>query len=88
MVSGATMGTAAPATVPSAPAPKRGRPWYTESTSRATMPMRPSSSRSPAACAPITGRFGNMPPLPAMDSAGIAAVTAYVRWLQRQAGIH
>jgi len=32
--------------------------------------------------------FGDMPPLPTMDSAGIAAVTAYVRWLQRQAGIH
>jgi cytochrome c len=31
--------------------------------------------------------FGNMPPLPAMDSAAIAAVTGYVRWLQRQAGI-
>jgi cytochrome c len=31
--------------------------------------------------------FGNMPPLPAMDSARIAAVTAYVRWLQRKAGI-
>ena len=32
--------------------------------------------------------FGNMPPLPAMDSSGTAAVTAYIRWLQRQAGIH
>jgi cytochrome c len=31
--------------------------------------------------------FGDMPPLPAMDSAGIAAVTGYVRWLQRRAGI-
>ena len=31
--------------------------------------------------------FGNMPPLPALDSAGIAEVTAYVRWLQRHAGI-
>ena len=31
--------------------------------------------------------FGNMPPLPGMDSAGITAVTAYVRWLQRKAGI-
>jgi mono/diheme cytochrome c family protein len=31
--------------------------------------------------------FGNMPPLPGVDSAGIAAVTAYVRWLQRKAGI-
>jgi cytochrome c len=32
--------------------------------------------------------FGDMPPLPQMDSAGIAAVTAYVRWLQQKAGIH
>jgi mono/diheme cytochrome c family protein len=32
--------------------------------------------------------FGNMPPVPAMDSAGIADVIAYVRWLQRKAGIH
>jgi mono/diheme cytochrome c family protein len=31
--------------------------------------------------------FGNMPPLPALDSTGIAEVTAYVRWLQRHAGI-
>jgi cytochrome c len=31
--------------------------------------------------------FGNMPPIPAMDSAGIAAVTGYVRWLQQRAGI-
>jgi cytochrome c len=31
--------------------------------------------------------FGNMPPLPGLDSAGIAGVTAYVRWLQRKAGI-
>jgi cytochrome c len=31
--------------------------------------------------------FGNMPPIPAMDSAAIAGVTAYVRWLQRRAGI-
>jgi cytochrome c len=31
--------------------------------------------------------FGNMPPIPAMDSAGIAEVTAYVRWLQERAGI-
>ena len=30
--------------------------------------------------------FGNMPPL-GMDSASIAEVTAYVRWLQRKAGI-
>jgi cytochrome c len=32
--------------------------------------------------------FGNMPPLAGVDSAGIAAVTAYVRWLQRKAGIY
>jgi mono/diheme cytochrome c family protein len=31
--------------------------------------------------------FGNMPPIPTMDSAGVASVTAYVRWLQQQAGI-
>ena len=31
--------------------------------------------------------FGNMAPIPAMDSAGIANVTAYVRWLQQRAGI-
>jgi cytochrome c len=32
-------------------------------------------------------RFGDMPPMPEMDPAEIAAVTAYVRWLQRKAGI-
>jgi mono/diheme cytochrome c family protein len=32
--------------------------------------------------------FGNMPPVSALDPAGIASVIAYVRWLQRQAGIH
>jgi cytochrome c len=31
--------------------------------------------------------FGHMPPLPTVDSAGVAGATAYVRWLQRQAGI-
>jgi cytochrome c len=31
--------------------------------------------------------FGNMPPLPSVDSAEVARVTAYVRWLQRRAGI-
>jgi mono/diheme cytochrome c family protein len=31
--------------------------------------------------------FGNMPPVPGMDSTRIAEVTAYVRWLQRTAGI-
>lgn len=33
-------------------------------------------------------RLGDMPPLPEMDASEIAAVTAYVRWLQRKAGIH
>jgi mono/diheme cytochrome c family protein len=32
-------------------------------------------------------RFGDMPPVSSMDAAGIAEVTAYVRWLQRKAGI-
>jgi cytochrome c len=32
-------------------------------------------------------RFGDMPPMPEMDSATISGVTAYVRWLQRKAGI-
>ena len=31
--------------------------------------------------------FGNMPPIPAVDSAAIAGITAYVRWLQQKAGI-
>ena len=31
--------------------------------------------------------FGHMPPIPTLDSAGIAEVTAYVRWLQQRAGI-
>jgi len=31
--------------------------------------------------------FGDMPPVPTMDSPGIAEVTAYVRWLQQRAGI-
>jgi cytochrome c len=31
--------------------------------------------------------FGNMPPLPTVDPAEAARATAYVRWLQRQAGI-
>jgi mono/diheme cytochrome c family protein len=31
--------------------------------------------------------FGNMPPVPEMDSTAIAGVTAYVRWLQQKAGI-
>ena len=32
-------------------------------------------------------RFGDMPPMPEMDSSEIAGVTAYVRWLQQKAGI-
>ena len=32
-------------------------------------------------------RFGNMPPVPGMTSKDVADVTAFVRWLQRQAGI-
>jgi cytochrome c len=31
--------------------------------------------------------FGNMPPVPGLDSAAVAGVTAYVRWLQEKAGI-
>lgn len=31
--------------------------------------------------------FGDMPPLPSVDPAAVAGVTAYVRWLQRKAGI-
>ena len=31
--------------------------------------------------------FGNMPPVPDVDSTDVAEITAYVRWLQRQAGI-
>jgi len=32
-------------------------------------------------------RFGNMPPVPGVDEAAVVRITAYVRWLQRQAGI-
>jgi cytochrome c len=32
-------------------------------------------------------RFGNMPPVPGLSRAEIDAVVAYVRWLQRTAGI-
>ena len=32
-------------------------------------------------------RFGNMPPLPGMSEAEVERITAYVRWLQRSAGI-
>ncbi|HWB40487.1 MAG TPA: cytochrome c [Gemmatimonadales bacterium] len=32
-------------------------------------------------------RFGDMPPVPGVDEAAVARITAYVRWLQRKAGI-
>jgi mono/diheme cytochrome c family protein len=32
-------------------------------------------------------RFGDMPPVPGVDEAAVAQITAYVRWLQRRAGI-
>jgi mono/diheme cytochrome c family protein len=32
--------------------------------------------------------FGPMPPVPGLSEAQIAAITAYLRWLQRQAGIY
>lgn len=32
--------------------------------------------------------FGDMPPYPVVTEPDIQAITAYVRWLQRQAGIH
>lgn len=32
-------------------------------------------------------RFGNMPPVPGVDQASVERITAYVRWLQRNAGI-
>jgi cytochrome c len=32
-------------------------------------------------------RFGNMPPIPGVDQPAVERVVAYVRWLQRQAGI-
>lgn len=31
--------------------------------------------------------FGDMPAVPGLDDAEIGAITAYVRWLQREAGI-
>ena len=31
--------------------------------------------------------FGNMPPQPQVDSGGLRAIIAYVRWAQRQVGI-
>lgn len=33
-------------------------------------------------------RFGPMPPVPSVSRAEVEKITAYVRWLQRQAGIH
>ena len=51
-------------------------------------------SDAPAGAAAITRgvrghhwTFGDMPPLPEMDTTAIAGVTAYVRWLQQKAGI-
>lgn len=32
-------------------------------------------------------RFGDMPPVPGLDDHDIAAITAYIRWLQHAAGI-
>jgi mono/diheme cytochrome c family protein len=32
-------------------------------------------------------RFGNMAPVPGVDEAAVERITAYVRWLQRAAGI-
>ncbi len=32
-------------------------------------------------------RLGNMPPVPGVDEAAVERITAYVRWLQRAAGI-
>jgi mono/diheme cytochrome c family protein len=32
-------------------------------------------------------RFGNMPPVPGLDDEAVVRITAYVRWLQRKAGI-
>jgi mono/diheme cytochrome c family protein len=32
-------------------------------------------------------RFGNMPPVPGVDETAVGRITAYVRWLQRAAGI-
>ncbi len=32
-------------------------------------------------------RFGNMPPVPGVSEAEVERITAYVRWLQRSAGI-
>jgi mono/diheme cytochrome c family protein len=32
-------------------------------------------------------RFGDMPPVPGVDQAAVERITAYVRWLQRKAGI-
>lgn len=32
-------------------------------------------------------RFGDMPPQPQVSDAEVAAITAYVRWVQRQVGI-
>ncbi len=33
-------------------------------------------------------RFGNMPPQPQVSDADLAAIVAYVRWVQRETGIY
>jgi mono/diheme cytochrome c family protein len=33
-------------------------------------------------------RFGNMPPQPQISAADMAAIVAYVRWVQRAAGVY
>ena len=33
-------------------------------------------------------KFGNMPPIPGATSDDVTEIIAYVRWLQREAGIH
>jgi mono/diheme cytochrome c family protein len=32
--------------------------------------------------------YGSMPAVPGLDEGQVASITAYVRWLQRQAGIY
>ncbi len=32
--------------------------------------------------------YGPMPPVPGLDEAAVTKVTAYIRWLQRRAGIY
>jgi mono/diheme cytochrome c family protein len=33
-------------------------------------------------------RFGDMPPVPGLQQEEISQITSYIRWLQRQVGIH